>query len=931
MANQTAEQVTENLFQAVDTIIKQRVQNLPYDQTIICTVVDDSNAEYGKYIVESNYNNLGSEDNRIKFTVYSDNPNYTNGDRVYVRIPAGDFTQQKVITGAYVSDTTGKDDALTSNDYYIAEESEETYQLQGGENSISLYDVGFFPGYGVFCLKFIPKFPTIENINYNSTQLNISCQLEVTYTVPAILNSDFFKKTFVINLRNLSPNLFRTTNKTLTYYINLENILTTPQQIQVRAIELKNLQFIGTEAANYNSASLLLDNISYSFGYYIPDNIGRFLYIFVDDKFYNPEEDEVKKVYFHYYDSSVGKYLEHIENGTFRYDFDNIDITSEIADTLQDNDGYYSVNIPVEDGRLSNNKSEYTITIYAQDDNIDLSTSISLINAKYYDLLYQGIINGQKAAKFLTGYNSESEEDGFNNGVFYIYGQDGRPTDASASHITRKAMVQFVDYVEAGEMNIEDLAVQWPVGKSMIVFDDNTQIVSEGSNRASITFKISNYYAQDKVNNTITWQYYDRANDTYYTYQQELLFGYSGSQGSDYSLILSLVRVNNGIEQEVPAVIIDDSATYKIKGTLYDYNNKEQSASITYSAAPGTQWRGMTIASNGALNNIPTSLDSVISTNGFATNCYSACAKAEISALKIEAFIPIPLTIKYTNSSTGREEKYILSGPSTITYDITGKKPFASKLPYKLSTDVSNLNIAINTTQNIPAGNSESILSCYPSLESNNLELPSAYSQIVTDQAPTVIVKLASNNQTVWVQPLYIWQNKYPNAMKNSEAKEVIIPENGTSGMKIVNTNVGRVLSDGTGLFLGDYGTATAATYGLYAFKPRTDGKVDKVFRLTANGEFQGEMTLLKNGSLAGYGNAYTPVYYKNGAPASVTGLATGLKIQNVTNTVSATTTTIQDVIGAINSLKSAISKVAQGTSVESQVQALLDTFDFQL
>ena len=73
-----------------------------------------------------------------------------------------------------------------------------------------------------------------------------------------------------------------------------------------------------------------------------------------------------------------------------------------------------------------------------------------------------------------------------------------------------------------------------------------------------------------------------------------------------------------------------------------------------------------------------------------------------------------------------------------------------------------------------------------------------------------------------------------------SLATEVIIPEEGTNGqLKIVNTNVGRVLSDGTGLFIGDYGTTDAATYGLYAFqKINNSDEVKKAFALTANGDF---------------------------------------------------------------------------------------------
>ena len=59
MANQTSEQYTENLFQAIDTIIANRVSRLPYDQTIICEITNTDNAEYGKYLVKAYSTSIG--------------------------------------------------------------------------------------------------------------------------------------------------------------------------------------------------------------------------------------------------------------------------------------------------------------------------------------------------------------------------------------------------------------------------------------------------------------------------------------------------------------------------------------------------------------------------------------------------------------------------------------------------------------------------------------------------------------------------------------------------------------------------------------------------------------------------------------------------------------------------------------------------------
>jgi len=68
----------DKLFTAVDTIIQKRIENLPYDKTITATIVDDSTAKEGRYIVD---------DGTTTFDAYTENENYHNNEQVYVNIP----------------------------------------------------------------------------------------------------------------------------------------------------------------------------------------------------------------------------------------------------------------------------------------------------------------------------------------------------------------------------------------------------------------------------------------------------------------------------------------------------------------------------------------------------------------------------------------------------------------------------------------------------------------------------------------------------------------------------------------------------------------------------------------------------------------------------------------------------------------------------
>ena len=83
---------SEILCKAVDTIVKQRLEGISFDQTILCTVIDDSLREQGIYTVT---NNGGT----TKFNAVSSITTYRKNNNVYVQIPGGDWNQQKIIIG----------------------------------------------------------------------------------------------------------------------------------------------------------------------------------------------------------------------------------------------------------------------------------------------------------------------------------------------------------------------------------------------------------------------------------------------------------------------------------------------------------------------------------------------------------------------------------------------------------------------------------------------------------------------------------------------------------------------------------------------------------------------------------------------------------------------------------------------------------------
>lgn len=78
----------EILCQAIDTIVKERLAQIKFDETISCVIIANNEREQGKYRVQ-----YGS----ITFEAYSENTTYNINTTVYVLIPKGDYSQKKII------------------------------------------------------------------------------------------------------------------------------------------------------------------------------------------------------------------------------------------------------------------------------------------------------------------------------------------------------------------------------------------------------------------------------------------------------------------------------------------------------------------------------------------------------------------------------------------------------------------------------------------------------------------------------------------------------------------------------------------------------------------------------------------------------------------------------------------------------------------
>lgn len=95
----SAENISNSILQSIDIVLQERIKELAFDKTLICTIIDDRDKKNGKYQVT---------DGSIKFWAYSSVDTYSKDEQVRVSVANGDMTQDKYIIGKYIANNDVK-------------------------------------------------------------------------------------------------------------------------------------------------------------------------------------------------------------------------------------------------------------------------------------------------------------------------------------------------------------------------------------------------------------------------------------------------------------------------------------------------------------------------------------------------------------------------------------------------------------------------------------------------------------------------------------------------------------------------------------------------------------------------------------------------------------------------------------------------------
>lgn len=817
MANEytkTSNEITETLLEAMDTVIAARISQLPYDKTIICTIIDDSQAGIGKYKVTA--------DNAVNiFNAYADpDIQYYKDTQVYVKILNNNTGISRIITGKYIPRVEAQNINKGSNGiFYISSDVEKITLDKSiicrneeiGQENILLPS----PIYGYSGVKFTFKYKK-RNLNTNkNAKLLAQIEFKGENSFPVEYDDNII---FVVDENNYLPvnNLINSSNPDLevssTLYIDFNHQNLNIEEIDIKAI-FENQNIINFDENDY---AFIITNIDIEFGYWIK-NLGHY-----NDALLILPNIENGNISSQFYDDGVNSG----QAFTYRYlQVDNENVIKEVELFNTDNPiiqtdkvfwGIYDSSVNYKElpeyawAIGSGTTARYWQSLNVLDaegkkakNNIPLNTNIEKTKVGLYFSYYyegDGLLRAEDFYLYNSSFSSKTGsvtkgleatfDDGF-NGNYFIYDKDGNLLNNHEATIERTITLSYVNIANPQDIIKDNEKFEYSLDSDK---ESMFQIISEKKEDLvyKIAYKINNNYNQNYTNNTIHFTLIH--NGTKYQLDKELLFGYSGSEENKINIRVSLLKNNI----KVDGLNINNLGEYQLVVDVYNYLNQKQTGYIFSNFQNLVDSKRESDINISFINERVIKIDYIISNKILATTYY-------------------PLAF-YTN------EEYFYNGPSTITYDEKGNIKF-NKIKCSLLDNEKNLleDVKWDEEQNT-----------YFKLGSDGEFAPAKICDLSSGH--DFLIKARKNGNIIWEQVLWFEKNQNITTTKNeSTANNVTIGND-----EIVNVSLGRISENNDDdktlntLLIGEISSSQEEennTFGLFGYR-----KNKPIFSLTDTG-----------------------------------------------------------------------------------------------
>lgn len=828
------------LCEAVDTIITQRLQGLSYDQTILCTIVDDSRREQGIYIATND---------SARFEVVSDQTNYRNGNNVYVLIPKGDWNETKTITGKknikdsemsyiyknpfdYLVDVTNNlIENYTQNPAGLIANGEEEiceiWQKTFSEGEAGYTRLGLNAQFRSWLNPFYAEDDTTPR---KIIQGSYGLKLTITTVSDNITNGskeaiyelyidaeDMNGNPYDFNTYFQQEKVFDISNLGKITFIKLEFYQKSGTFVDIEGKAISPIDFLGNPTAD----NLFVKDAYICLGYDVRDfeNDDVILYTTNNTTYIATAENKEKSVHLRW----IHDFGNNTEGKSGLCVVEDSDLENLGADIKwyqyefgqQSADKYSGVYWKYTNENTSNlfeysfipnfNKAEEKIKAIVFYNNKYIPSNV-IVFSNEKEVPNQATIDAVSA----IGINCE---DG-TYGNYRIYNLGNSLLNSKEGLIERNFQVTF-----GGSVLTEAEKIEWiiPAENSMIIIDNANpeedgfyHIIKEitdgevSKEEAQQKYRIRNYYSQSYNRNTVTCKV--TKDGVEYLGSKELTFGPAGTTGTDVTFVLDF---DNGIT----ALTKGNTDAITVTARLYDYENKPVSLegyTINWELVnESTQIEIVNTTTTQPSTEIQLINDPVLSRN---FNILQATLK-NFGDYDLIAYLPLPIRADTSYN--------YIEGATSIIYNSQGYLDDYYKNPYAIYQNGLKLE---NVDWNINSGNSEES-NFTPHLNDNNVLIPSSIYVSKTNKQVCVYCKSKDTDEILWSQPLLIIQNRYPAKMINEWNGELNL--GGTDGNTIMSARIvaGKKNTDNTfsGVMMGDWSSTDAesniTTYtGIYGF-----------------------------------------------------------------------------------------------------------------
>lgn len=731
--------ISDSILEAIDIVIQQRLQQLNFDNTIVCTVIDSSKREEGEYTVEYQ--------DSIRLTAYSENKTYSNASKVYVLVPEGDWSKQKTILGRYKTEDTNTPITYISPSTQVAivetKSSDIVYQLQTQTTGIMSDS---------FITLEIPNGAEIATISADFQALISDTLLpsgRYGLCIEGYTSDNILDRSYTLGSVDVFGNPYN---------------LSVPQRIEknVNIKDLKQLKIYAYEMGFAEKTGYVtISNISAIFGY---DILLR-----EDDTLEIKGEEPLR------YNSSTDNNMERkISLFWFNKDKNN--------QYLGFSDGEFNEKAkPVENQQINYDKTYYWIEWERSDDGGNVWKSIqkdgkteiivetlnSTASTIFKAYLY---VNGEKIPSNTITYINEAndlaqtqlsvslkiinDKNALDN--YALYGANGVLNNSGDAY-TERVLSYSYSLPEAHKESVKgsylaeaDTEVIWriPVNSTMIAtpkvveeptelepywilstdkkyYEYHTQVTpvkgEDGELKSvdlgNMSYRIKNTFEPWAINNTVSLEIIQIIDGTVYTYKAEKSISFSsfGSSGTNYTFIATPSRqayyINETIDEDLTFELFDKNGT-KVDRAIID---KDIVNSDYIKATTKVEW----------LNNENTILTT------------------------------------YYPTATATDATYSYEGPTFVTYDSFGTNPTYYRGVLKLH--------GYNGGINWYAGNGEKDIKIKLSKEGAIADFSHSFTPNTASSIRVWHINAYSeNDELLWAQPVLGLQNKYGSDLLNN-------------------------------------------------------------------------------------------------------------------------------------------------------------------